>query len=386
MDIRPPRSRLPQRPMQPVPVPMPTPVVTVPAPRPIEINPATIEPPKKRNIKKIVLFSVLGLVVLLIVLAAAAFTWYKVELSPVDSARTDLIKVTIDSGTSPKAIGALLKDKGVIRNETAFSLYTRLEKAQNGLQAGSYRLSPAESTPEIVKHLVNGNVDTFKITFLPGATLAENRDTLLKSGYSTTEVDKALAATYDSPLFATKPASADLEGYIYGETYDFTTDATVGDILTRTFAEYAQVVKDNDLVAKFQSHGLSLYQGITLASIVQRESVQGAEPQIAQVFYLRLAQNMPLGSDVTYQYIADKTGVARDPNLDSPYNTRRYPGLPPGPIATPGLASLKAVATPAPGDYLYFLSGDDNVTYYAHTLSEHEANIAAHCKVKCSTL
>ena len=95
---------------------------------------------------------------------------------------------------------------------------------------------------------------------------------------------------------------------------------------------------------------------------------------------------MPLGSDVTYQYIADKTGVARDPNLDSPYNTRRYAGLPPGPIATPGLGSLRAVATPAVGDYLYFLSGDDNVTYYSHTLAEHEANISAHCKIKCSTL
>ena len=95
---------------------------------------------------------------------------------------------------------------------------------------------------------------------------------------------------------------------------------------------------------------------------------------------------MPLGSDVTYQYIADKTGVTRDPNLDSPYNTRRYAGLPPGPIATPGLSALQAVAEPEDSDYLYFLSGDDHVTYYGRTLKEHEANIANHCKVKCQII
>ncbi|MDB5160365.1 MAG: Aminodeoxychorismate lyase [Candidatus Saccharibacteria bacterium] len=392
MDIRPIRPGLPRKPTPPsappTPVVPPTPTVSVdlPAPLSIDVTPAGLDARKKKNTKRIILFSLIALAVLIMAFIATAFIWYNAELSPVDSKRTDLVKVTIDPGTSPKAIGELLKAKGVIRNTTAYTIYTRLEKAQNSLQAGTYRLSPAESTPQIVTHLTNGNVDTFKITFLPGATLAENRKVLLDAGYTTTEVDTALGATYDSSLFDTKPSSADLEGYIYGETYNFSAGASVQDILARTFEEYAQVIKDNDLVAKFQSHGLTLFQGITLASIVQREATKGSEAQIAQVFYLRLAQNMPLGSDVTYQYIADKTGVARDPNLDSPYNTRRYAGLPPGPISTPGLGSLEAVATPAVGDYLYFLSGDDNVTYYAHTLSEHEANIAAHCKVKCSTL
>jgi len=127
-----------------------------------------------------------------------------------------------------------------------------------------------------------------------------------------------------------------------------------------------------------------LYQGITLASIIQRE-VSGTkdQSQVAQVFYSRLAQGTPLGSDVTYQYAAKKLGVTPSPSLDSPYNTRKYAGLPPGPIATPGLSALQAVATPAPGDYLYFLSGDDNVTYFARTDAEHEANIQNHCHKKC---
>ena len=336
--------------------------------------------------KKLIVFFGLGALLVLLLTIIVGASWYAVQLSPVDSKKADLIKVTITSGSSPSKIGGLLKQKGIIRDTTAFSVYTRLSMTQNNLQAGTYRLSPSETTPEIVKHLTNGTVDAFKLTFLPGATLAQNKEVLMKAGYSSDEINAALIASYDSPLFDGKPASSDLEGYIYGETYSFGSGAAVKDIFIEVFREYAQVVKDNNLTAKFKLRGLSLYQGITLASIVQRESIKGDEPQIAQVFYSRLAMNMPLGSDVTYQYIADKTGLARDPNLNSPYNTRRFAGLPPGPIAVPGKSSLLATATPASGDYLFFLSGDDDITYYARTLSQHEANIAAHCKVKCSIL
>jgi len=257
-------------------------------------------------------------------------------------------------------------------------------------------LSPAESTAQIVEHLVKGSVDQFSITFYPGATLVDNSSStkkydvttvLKKAGYSDQQISAAFKKTYTSPLFIGKPASADLEGYVYGETYKFNTGATVEDILQATFAEYYQVVQDSHLIDAFTKHGLTLYQGITLASIIQREASGVADQkQVAQVFYSRLKIGMQLGSDVTYQYIADKTGVARDPNLNSPYNTRRFAGLPPGPIATPGLGALIAVAQPADGDYLFFLSGDDDVTYFAKTSAEHEANIVNHCKVKCSAL
>jgi UPF0755 protein len=337
----------------------------------------------RKKAKKLALLVALGILGLLAILLAIGFIWYNNALQAVSTSTTNYVKVDIEGGSS--AIGKLLQKDGVIRSDKAFIIYTRLSGTQNELKAGTYRLTPGETTPEIVKHLTNGDIDTFSIEFLPGATLAQNRQVLINAGYSAAEVDAGLSASYSSPLFDTKPASSDLEGYIYGETYDFNSNATVGDILTRTFAQYESVIQENDLVAKFQSHGLTLYQGITLASIIQREAVKGSEAQIAQVFYLRLADNMPLGSDVTYQYIADKLGVPRDPNINSPYNTRINTGLPPGPISVPGLASLLAVADPAPGTYLYFLSGDDNQMYYAYTLSEHEANIAAHCQIKCST-
>lgn len=357
------------------------------APQPLESETGiTVRPPKKSK-KRFIWWGVGVLGALLLVLTGA-FVWYRMQLAPVDASDTTKKLVLIESGSTPTDIANTLHDEGLVRNAAVFLWYTRLEGVQNNLQAGTYRLSPSESTPQIVEHLVKGNVDTFNITFLPGATLADNRKVLIETGYTAEEVDAALARSYDSPLFAGKPANADLEGYIYGETYTFGASTSVETILERVFEEFNSVVEKNDLVAQYEAQGLSLYEGITLASIVQREASPKADdmPQIAQVFYSRLELAMPLGSDVTYQYIADKTGVARDTNLDSPYNTRRYTGLPPGPISAPGEKALVAVASPASGDYLYFLSGDDDVTYFGRTLDEHEANKRNHCQKKCQIL
>jgi len=386
---RPPVNRL-QQPVevasQPQPVPQPQP--TSFSPLPLTTPTGMSSTPPKKSKKKVVLRAVLGVFVTLLLLVAGLFTWYFVQLTPVGGSSSEKKLVKIELGSTPADIAQVLHDEGVIRNQTAFLWQARFKGVENNLQAGTYRLSPSESTPEIIDHLSKGKVDTFAITFLPGATLRANREMFLSAGYSTDEVDAAFAKTYDSPLFAGKPVTADLEGYIYGETYSFSTDTTVEAVLEHVFEHYYGIVQKNDLIAKYAEHNLSLYQGITLASIVQREaSAKGDDmAQIAQVFYRRLSIDMPLGSDVTYQYIADKLGVNRDPNLDSPYNTRRYAGLPPGPISVPGEKALLAVATPAAGDYLYFLSGDDNVTYFAKTLEEHEANAKNHCQEKCQIL
>ena len=162
--------------------------------------------------------------------------------------------------------------------------------------------------------MISGRIDEFSITFFPGATLRdtsgtpENKKTdvttmLLKAGYEEDEIKAALGKQYDHPLFATKPADADLEGYVYGETYSFSSDATVEEVLTRTFDEFYEVIEQNNLVQAFEEQGLTLYEGITLASIIQREVPESTDQkQVAQVFFKRLAMGMELGSDVTYQY------------------------------------------------------------------------------------
>ena len=320
-----------------------------------------------------------------IVLAVAGIGLYTFLLSPRDASATNTIPVEIVSGMIPGQIAEKLEEKGIIRSSLAFSIHTRLRGKQ--LQAGNYELSPAKSAPDIATELQGGTeADEIEVMFKPGATLADNKKVLMALGYDAGEIDAAFRAEYDHPLFEGRPAGSDLEGYIFGETHRFTTGTSVKAILSRYFDDYYAVIQENNLVNGYESQGLSLFEGITLASIVQRESGGDDKPGIAQVFLLRLSIGMQLGSDVTYQYIADKEGNPRDVNYDSAYNTRRYAGLPPGPIASPGTAALKAVANPADGDYMYFLSGDDDVTYFARTSAEHEANIRNHCQEKCKII
>ncbi len=340
---------------------------------------------KKKSLWKILAISVGVLAVLIIAAAAGAFTWYQKQLEPAaSSAAASHTRIVVEEGSTPRLIADQLKETGLIRSRTAFLIYTELSGTKGSLKAGTYNLQPSESVQQIVDHLVSGKVDEFNLTFLPGDTLANHRKRIIAAGYSAEEVDAALKKTYDHPALASKPASADLEGYIYGETYRFASSATVEDILTRTFDELQTQIVENNLVAAYKKQGLSLYQGLTLASIIQREvSGESDMKQVAQVFYLRLKKGMMLGSDVTYHYAADKMGVARDYTLDSPYNTRKYVGLPPGPIASPGIGALQAAAQPATGDYLYFVSGDDDKTYFGRTNDEHEANVKAYCHEKC---
>lgn len=343
----------------------------------------------KKSGRRRVLALITGIIgIILTAVVGGWYIWYSQALTAVEPGSTEKVRVTVEPGSDPATIAATLKKNNLIRSEAAFGWYVRLQGKAGQLQSGAYRLSKSDGVPKIVEHLTSGNTDTFSITFLPGATLAKHRQVLIDAGYSAAKVDTALTRTYDRPvLFSGKPAGSDLEGYIYGETYNFPADATPEQILERTFDQFESVIKQENLVAQYQARGFSLYQGITLASIIQREVATPSDAaQVAQVFQLRLSRGMQLGSDVTYQYIADKTGQARSVDLDSPYNTRRYTGLPPGPIASPGIAALRAVGKPAPGDYLYFLSGDDDKTYFAHTNEEHEQNIRDHCQKKCQII
>lgn len=354
------------------------------------------KPPIHKNWPMIISLAVAALILISVI---AGYIWFQIQLSPAGSDSHEFKKITIAENSSSSQISKQLQDQKIIRSSLVFDIYVRLSSKGSSLQAGTYRLSPADSTPQIIDHFTKGAVDRYQITFYPGATLTDNSDkpikqdvtsVLKKAGYPESEIASALADTYDTSndkiLFTGKPTGADLEGYIYGDTYSINDGASVQEVLQKTFDKFYSVVKDNNLIASFASHKLNLFQGITLASIVQREaSTTKDQGQVAQVFYSRLNQGMMLGSDVTYQYIADKTGVARDPNLDSPYNTRRFAGLPPGPIASPGLSALLAVANPASGDYLFFLAGDDGVMHFALTSAEHDANVAKYCKINCST-
>jgi UPF0755 protein len=225
--------------------------------------------------------------------------------------------------------------------------------------------------------------------------LAAARARLKEKGYTDEQITQAFNAKYDHAVLKTKPADASLEGYIYGETYEFFAGVSVEEILERTFDQLEMEVKENNLEAAFKAQGLTLHEGIVLASVVQRESgvLPNDMPMVAQVFLKRLSLGVPLGSDAIIAYYADQQVENRDKSdmsyLDTtpcPWNSRRCAGLPPTAISSPGAGALNAVAHPADTDYLYFLTGDDGKMYYGRTEAEHEQNKVNYCQQMCLIL
>lgn len=380
------------RALQPAPLDSLEPDRSTQLPAPV-VDPATTKP--RRDLWKWLLIG-LGCVFLILV---GAGVWYTQAQHPVKPGATDKISLTIEPGSTPNQIGSLLKERGLIRSELAFSIYTRLHGAQASLQAGDYRLSPSQDLAAIVAELQAGQSEEFDITFYPGATLMDPTDLddekrtdvytmLRRAGYEDGAIRSAFERQYDHPLLADKPRDASLEGYVYGDTYRFSAGVSVEDILTRTFDEFYSQITERHLVDKLQRHDMTLHEGIILASIIERE-VSGLiddQKQVSQIFHLRMNKGMSLGADATFMYAAQQQNSRPTSNFDSPYNTRLHVGLPPGPISSPNITALEAAAEPAPGDYLYFVSGDDGTTHFAHTMAEHEQNTRQYCTDLCFSI
>ncbi len=312
-----------------------------------------------------------------------AVLWYQQALSAPDQDGSD-IRVLIEQGETSSEIASKLRTKGLIRSETAFNIYVQTTGTRAKLQAGGYILSTDQNVQQIVDHLVAGKADEVDILISPSVTLNGIRKNLQQYGYSSDEIDRALSADYEHPLLASKPDTATLEGYIYPETYRIGADQTLEDLFEKSFDELYEVLTENGYLAAFQARSLSIHQGLTLSSIVQKEVDNPSDQkQVAQVFLSRLAQDIQLGSDVTFIYAAEQAGQQPTVNFDSPYNTRINKGIPPGPIANMQRSAIDAVASPAPGDFLYFVAGDDGKTYFSRTEAEHNANVAAHCIKLC---
>lgn len=352
----------------------------------------------------IIIIAVLGLAYLGVSL------WYNNAISPVVASdkcasvfkadETDpcaTVQIEIPSGANLSQIADLLKNNGIIKSPLAFQIYARLTGQSSELKSGTYNFAPSMPIEKIYSKLIDGSNDAvvFRFTVLPGETMRDIKKRLLSIGYTTEEVDAAFAKNYNHPVLADKPADASLEGYLFGETYEFYQTDSVETIIIRMLDELYAVVEKNSLRTKFNSFGYTLHEGIIMASIVQKEAgTVSKEDQkiVAQIFWDRLKDGWKLGSDVTATYAADLVDPERKTytdnaavlDIDSPYNTRKYAGLPAGPICNPGALVLISTATPADTTYRYFLTGDDGLMYYSNTEAEHLQNASAHCQVLCN--
>ncbi len=342
---------------------------------------------KRPNRKNFVRGLSIFLVVALLIFAGSAIylrNQYQNNLKPVStSLKTQYF--TVEQGESAQQIAQNLKAEGLIKNTGAFEWYLRSSDLRDKLQAGTYVLSPSMSSQQIVEKMVKGDVAKNLLTILPGKRLDEIKQAFKKSGYQDQEIEQAFDPKQYSghPALVSLPVGASLEGYLYPDSFEKTATTPASVIVKASLDEMAEKLTP-DLQAGFARQGLSVRQALILASITLQESGNvNDQPGIAQVFLKRLKLDMMLGSDVTAFYASALAGQEPTVFIDSPYNTRIYKGLPPGPIGNVTQSALEAVASPSSGDYLYFVAGDDGTTHYAKTFEEHEQNIEKYCTTLC---
>ncbi|HSX35644.1 MAG TPA: endolytic transglycosylase MltG [Patescibacteria group bacterium] len=332
---------------------------------------------------------VIGLFIFVVLVGAATLVVrraYYESIKPVSATSQRAQLITINKGDTLDQIAAELKKAGLIRSTWGFKLYVSSKNVRDELEAGTYSLDAAQSVPQIVSLLTHGKVATDLVTILPAQRLDQVSTAFTNYGFSQADITAALDPTNyaDAPALVDKPAGANLEGYLYPDSYQKTANTSAKTIVAEALAEMDKQLTP-DIRAAFAAEGLSTYQGIILASIVEQEvNTQSDRNQAAQVFISRLQIGMALGSDVTAYYGSLAAGKGPSLVYDSPYNTLIHTGLPPTPISNVDASALQAVAHPATTDWLYFVTGDDGVTHFSHTLAEHQAATAQYCHKLCS--
>ncbi|HEX2173479.1 MAG TPA: endolytic transglycosylase MltG, partial [Dehalococcoidia bacterium] len=298
---------------------------------------------------------------------------------------------TVRPGDDAGTIGEHLESARLVSSGLAFRVLATSRGASASLKAGDYSLRPNMRPSEIVDVLRGGGVASHVLTVPEGWQLGQIRRALVdQAGLPPVEIEAALAADHAESFefLRERPAGATLEGYLFPATYPLTPRPAATDLIRQMLQVFGRQVSA-DLRRSLEARDLTLHEAVTLASIVEREAVHADErPLIAGVFFNRLRRGMALQADPTVQYALARipgplasTGVWKAPlsrddlQVDSPYNTYRHRGLPPGPIASPGRQSLEAVAAPEATEFLYFVAKPDGRHVFATSYSEHQRNV-----------
>lgn len=308
------------------------------------------------------------IIALLIIIAIGSILWWESGLSPANSANKNSIIFVIQRGSGLKEVAAKLETTGIINNRIIFFLYARLNKFEEKIQAGNFRLSPSMSSQEIAQNLTHGTEALNNITFKEGLRATEIAE-ILKKNIPTYN------SSWDGALIIN-------EGYLFPETYDIPKDATVQFIINKMIGTFNLKYATLDT----SKTKLTKKEIVTLASIIEREARIEKDRQIvAGILLNRLESGMRLELCSTVQYAIGyyslqkswwKNGLTFDDlETASLYNTYRNDGLPPTPIANPGIAALDAVVNPTKSNYLYWLSDATGQIHYSKTLQEHNQNI-----------
>lgn len=316
-----------------------------------------------------------GAIAFLIVILCAGAIFFHIR--SVNNQAQDVRLVTIPGGASTAEIANLLVQEQVIRSPLLFRVLTRVQLLDNKLQAGEYEFSAQMSTTQVLRKIVQGRTVSRSFTVPEGFTVEQIADLLSEKELVNRERFLQLARNGIPAYEYIKPnrdAGYAVEGFLFPDTYSIPKGMKEEEILTMMLKKFDTMLTD-EMRVKAAGQGLDLYQLITLASLVEREAkVEEERPVIAAVFLHRLQIEMPVQSCATIQYIlgTPKQELSiQDTQVESPYNTYLHAGLPPGPIANPGLASIQAVLNPAQTDALYFVAKPDGAHIFSRTYEEH---------------
>ena len=304
--------------------------------------------------------------------------WYhQSQKTPVTN-QTETITITIPAGSSTRQIANILVENQLIRSTRGFLIYTRLNHLDGKYQAGEYQFQPGTDLNTLTQSLQFGTYQGISVTFIEGWRREQFAQKIAQQF--------GPDSNFDPKAFIDQ--TADLEGQLFPETYQFQTDATTQDIISILHQHHLDQMQEIS-----NQTNLTQSQLVILASLIEREAAKDQDlPMISGILQNRLAIGMPLQVDATMQYIKASqtctytcddwwpTPLAVDKELDNPINTYKYPGLPPQPIANPGLRSLQAAANPKNNDYLYYITDDTGQMHYATTLEQHNTNVQKHLR------
>jgi UPF0755 protein len=288
--------------------------------------------------------------------------------------------VEIPQGAASAEIRRRLVDAGIVSDDFILRAAMWWSGRSRSLQAGEYRFDQPLTPLAVVDKIASGDVYTQRLTFPEGLTIAEMAKVFESRGFGRSQA--FIKAATDVALIKDLDAKArDLEGYLFPETYSLPRRADASRVVAMMVDRF-RASYDEALRARAEAQQLTTRQVVTLASLIEKETAKADERTlVAAVYRNRIKQGMGMQADPTVVYALMKAGKydgnirREDLNFDSPYNTYRYPGLPPGPIAAPGRASLEAALSPADVPYLYFVSRNDGSHVFATTLKEHNANV-----------
>ncbi|WP_167577562.1 endolytic transglycosylase MltG [Ammoniphilus sp. YIM 78166] len=327
----------------------------------------------------LIIFGVIGV--------AGAYYYYQESLQPTQPGPA--VVVDIPPGSSTQKIAEILEENNLIRDSKTFVLYVRQSGKGSQLKAGQYEFTPGESVDRLLTKMVMGDVyqRTIQFTIPEGWTVPQIASFLAEKGWVNEEKFLQLVneGEFDFPFVRGIPNDKSLgfrlEGYLFPKTYEVREGATEKEIIERMLAQF-QTEWDPTWTDQLIQKNMSIHEAVTLASIVEREVIVDIEQaKVAGVYFNRLETDMLLQADATVQYALGKQKdivTYKDLELDHPYNTYRYKGLPPGPIASPGRAALHSVVEPEKHGYFFYVTKKDGSGehYFSETYQQHLKNIA----------